>query len=129
MSNSEVVLEAAGMMLDIATGGAGEGESLESMGMHLITLPPYGVDMRPANHVLSLQVFQCQCLVSLSLRMMFLPLHCLTRFPHLCAYTLISAVLHKDVLLTQQLLSSSHSSFNTGLCPASERITVGNRHY
>ena len=75
--------------------------------MHLITLLPYGMDMRPANHVLSLEALQLQCLVSLSLRMTPIfdgvPASQLSDLvsPALCAltYPLTSAALHKEGLL------------------------------
>lgn len=81
--------------------------------MHFITLLPYGIDMGPANHILSWQALQLQCLVSLSLRMTPIfsdvPASQLSDSvsPALCAltYPVTSAALHKEGLLSPRLLS------------------------
>lgn len=107
------------------------GGSLECRGdeKHLSNLLPYGMDMRPANHVLSLEALQLQCLVSLSLRMTSIfndvPVSWLSDsvFPALCAltYPLTSAALHKEGLLSPQLppIFAVRNSSNMGLCPVS----------
>ena len=98
MSNPEAVSEVAETMLAVATGRVWEGGSPEHRGnaMHLISLLPDGMDMRPANHVLWLarpvvvnrpSNFSAQCPCHWEWpphSMVFLPLGCLTWFPQPC---------------------------------------------